>query len=190
MDGTLISRGTEGDYHWLTSTEDYSGSLLLLCPEIVRDRYVAVTSVDSGIVELTVSEIAAGWTLKQDVAYSPLLHFAEGIPNQYPGKGNCGFDEYYVFDSPPALGQRSRANIFAPEGAPAPGRIVEIVSNSHFVLHDPNKLRSVVDLFWQQIQRVRPESFLGNGHECLTFVSRRPELVDFVSQRLLSHASE
>lgn len=181
----LISRGAEGDYHWLTSTEDYSGTLLRICPEIVLNRYVAVTSIDSGIPKLTESHIAAGWTSRQDVAYSPLLQSAEDIPHQVDGLEDAGYDEFYVFDSPPDLGQRTKGNIFTPEGAPAPGRIVEFVSWFAFVLHDQNE-HTIVDLFWPQLHRVRPESYVADGRECLTFVSRRLELVDLLHQRLLA----
>jgi hypothetical protein len=46
MDERQIHRGMHASYHWLTSTEDYSGTLLQVCPEIVVGRYVAVTSAD------------------------------------------------------------------------------------------------------------------------------------------------
>jgi len=48
-----ISTGYRGDYQWLTSDEDYMGTLVRLCPEVFLGRYLAVTSVDSGSPRLT-----------------------------------------------------------------------------------------------------------------------------------------
>jgi hypothetical protein len=49
MGAKLIYTGFHGEYCWLTSAEDYSGTLLELCPEIVVGRYVTVTSVDGDL---------------------------------------------------------------------------------------------------------------------------------------------
>ncbi len=49
----LLLLETVGSKRWhrvLTSTEDYSGSILRICPEVFINRYVAVTCVDGGVM--------------------------------------------------------------------------------------------------------------------------------------------
>ncbi len=68
MGVSTISTGIHGEYRWLTSTEDYDGTILRLCPEVVVGKFVAITSVDGGIVRLPESEVAGGWRSRSDVA--------------------------------------------------------------------------------------------------------------------------
>ncbi|HEY3455634.1 MAG TPA: hypothetical protein VGK64_13600 [Bryobacteraceae bacterium] len=185
MNERRIYRGSHGEYHWLTSTEDYSGTLLRLCPEIVIDRYVAVTSVDSGVLRLRDEDLARGWRTHGGIGYSPLIRDSEEVPHQYDGPDALGYDEFYVFGSPCGLGERMHGNLFEEQFAPAPGRVVVFVSLAAFVLHDPKPaVESLLELFWPQLERLRPESYVADGTQCLTFVSRRKELVKRLHERL------
>jgi hypothetical protein len=187
MDERQLYRGIHGSYHWLTSTEDYSGTLLRVCPEIVLGRYVAVTSTDSGILRLSEAERASGWHSRQGIAYSPKIGFAADIPHQVDGPDAPGYDEFYVFENPCELGERSQGNLFLEEFAPAPGRTIVFVNWAAFQLHDPDPaVQALVSLFWPQLERIQPESYIADGQDCLTFVSRRPELVDCLQERLAS----
>ena len=186
MDQGQIYRGVHGSYHWLTSTEDYSGTLLRVCPGIVVGRYVAVTSTDSGILRLSEAERAGGWHSRHGIAYSPKIHSAAYIPHQVDGPDAPGYDEFYIFETPFDLGERSEGNLFLEAFAPAPGRTVVFVNWPAFVLHDPDpNVQSLITLFWPQLERIQPESYI-DGRDYLTFVSKRVELVDCLHERLAS----
>ena len=121
-----IVTGSRGSYLWLTSSEDYIGTLMQSCPEVLLGRYLAVTSIDSGSRWLTERQKIAGWELRRGVAYSP-------APDTEP---------FY-------------------------------------------KMLKV--LFWTQLERARPESYIADGRDCLTFVTRNSNLFELVRQRLTNH---
>jgi len=52
-----------------------------------------------------------------------------------------------------------------------------------FVLHDPSE-RTLADMFWKQLDWVEPESYVADGRDYLTFVTRNAGLLDTVYQRL------
>lgn len=77
--------------------------------------------------------------------------------------------------------------MFLEQFAPAPGRTVIFVSYLSFVLHSPDSVvQTLVDCFWPQLQRLKHESYIADGNECLTFISRNNELFDVVHNRLMS----
>lgn len=187
MDERQIHRGIHGSYHWLTSTEGYSGTLLRVCPEIVVGRYVAVTSTDSGVLRLSEEQQAAGWESRNGIAYSQRIDSTAEIPHQRHGPEAPGFDEFYVSQSPLDLGERSQGNIFLEAFAPMPGRTVVFVNWPAFVLHDPDRsVQTLLDLFWPQLERLQPESYVADTRECLTFVSKRLELAERLHTQLAS----
>jgi hypothetical protein len=187
MDKKQTYRGLRGSYGWLTSTEDYSGTILRLCPEVVIGRYLAVTSVDSGTVRLEERQKAAGWESRRGIAYSPRLCSIDEIPHQFHGRNVPGYDEFYTFQARCDIGERSQGNIFLKEFAPGAGRTVVFVNWLSFVLHDPDPAaQTLVDLFWPQLERLQPESYIADGRDCLTFVSRNLELLDVAYDRLVS----
>jgi hypothetical protein len=145
-------------FYWLTSTEDYSGTILEVCPEVVLGRYLAVTSVDGGVMRLTESQLAAGWEVRRGIGYSLKLDRVGDVPHQLDGPDAPGYDELYTFEDRCDLGERSQGNIFLEQFAPAPGRTAVFVSWSSFVLHssDPN-VQPLLDLFWPQLWRLNPE---------------------------------
>ena len=106
-------------YYWLTCTGDaHMNTLLHLCPEVVLNQYLAVTSLDSGIRLLTREEQEAGWQSCGDVAYSPLIQSIEGLQYQDDGLDEPGYDEWYVFNAPRDLGRWMRGNPYEFEFAP------------------------------------------------------------------------
>jgi len=182
-----LRRGINGGYFWLTSAEAYSGTLLRLCPEIVVGKYLAVTSVDSGILRLADEDLARGWRTRGGIGYSPMIRSSEEVPHQYDGPDVVGYDEFYVFASPHDLGERTKENIFSEEFAPGADRLIEFVSWGAFVLHDPDPIaQHVARLFWKQLFRLQPESYVADGDECLTFVSRKKELVERLHETLIA----
>jgi|SRR5581483_1112077 len=187
MSERRIYRGVHASYHWLTSTEDYGGTLLRLFPEIVVGRYVAVTCIDGGILRLGESQRATGWESRAGIAYSRKIHSAAEITHQVDGPDAPGYDEFYVFEDTCDLGERVQGNIFLEAFAPAAGRTAVFVTWASFVLHDSSpSVKSLVDLFWPQLERLKPESYIADGNQCLTVVTKKPELLDRIHQRFAS----
>lgn len=190
MHDRQIHKGSRADYYWLTSTEDYSGSILRVCPEVFIDRYVAVTCVDGGVMKPTDMQLAAGWKSRRGIGYSPKLDSVADVPHQLDGPDGPGYDEFYTFEAACDLGESSQDNMFLEQFAPAPGRTVVFVSWMSFVLHNPDPaVQSLVELFWPQLQTLKPESYIADGTECLTFISRNKELFEVVHDRLMSTCS-
>jgi hypothetical protein len=180
MDETAIQKGWHNGYHWLTSTEHYSGTLLKVCPEVFIDRYLAITCVDGGTRCLHDIDKVAGWEIRQEIAYSPKLGRVTDIPHQVDGPDGPGYDEYYTFENACDLGERVSGNIFVEPFAPAPGRTAVFV-HYDVPLHGGGPL---VDLLWPQLERIHPESYIADGTHYLTFVSRNKLLFELVYERL------
>ncbi len=95
-----------------------------------------------------------------------------------------GWDEWYVFAQPTDLGvSRLSDNIFDPRLKAAE---VGVFVNYSFALHRP-EMQDLADLFWSQIDRIQPESYIANN-DWLTFVTRDESLFASVAKGL-SHSS-
>jgi hypothetical protein len=80
----------------------------------------------------------------------------------------AGWDEWYIFSNPTDLGTSHLAeNIF--EVPQEPGH-VRVLVNYGFALHPPERSKSFEVLFWEQLARIRAESYLADN-DYLTFVS-------------------
>jgi hypothetical protein len=91
-----------------------------------------------------------------------------------PRHSGSGFNEWYVFDSPFDLGLLCHGNIF--ESSLSPGRVWTFVNyDAGFALHNP-EMADLTRLFWQQLDWIRPESFIADSSAFLTFVSRNDDL--------------
>jgi hypothetical protein len=174
--GTPGVVGAHDDYQWLTMLECNIADFLRLCPEVVLDKYLAVTSIDSGTLQLSEQEKKDGWRTSDEarvfratswghredredwkVAYSPRVGSVVGLPNETHEECCTGFDEWLVFDG------------LAP--------VVEMqtfVNYSGFRLYAP-EWKSEVDLLWEQIARLRPESYIADG-TIFTFATRHSGL--------------
>ena len=74
LEGRVVRRGVHKHYEWLTCTGDvYMGTVLNACPELVLSRYVAVPSIDSGVLRLSEENLLAGWTARGGIGYSPVV---------------------------------------------------------------------------------------------------------------------
>jgi hypothetical protein len=185
VDTKEILTGSHMGYDWLTSTEDYTGTLLKLCPEVFINRHLAVTCIDGGAGWLLRHQLPAAWEARGGIAYSPKLDRVEDIPHQLDGPDGPGYDELYTFEQGCDLGERLQGNIFLEQFAPAAGRTAVFVTWAGFILHDANP-NVFSDLFWPQLHRLHPESYIADGGECLTFVCRNRDLFDLVHDRLKS----
>jgi hypothetical protein len=182
----LLYTGSRGDYRWLTSEDHELFDLMRLCPETVLDKYLAITAIDSGVLEVTDVEKAEGWETRQNIAYSPRVKSVAGLPHENR-HGCCpaGFDEWYVFDTPTDLGERCDSNIF--EAHLQSGRVWPFVNFYGFELHEPER-SDITDLFWKQMEWIQPESFIADGNSYLTFVTRDKDLYIAVKKTLATHS--
>jgi hypothetical protein len=165
-DSRTLTTGFHGSYQWLATGKYELGDFLRTCPMALLGKYVAVTSLDSGPLFLSEEEKIAGWQSRNDIAYSPQVQ----LPDQLP---HGGFDEWYVFDSPKDLGQLWRGNVF--ETPKAAGHIADFVNFGDFAPHNP-EVQAVLSLFWEQLERIQPESYVADGNAFLTFVSRDKQI--------------
>lgn len=172
-----LSAGSHGVYEWLSAELDLT-EFLQACPEIAVDRYLAVTSNDSGPMALTEKEKTEGWIEIGEIAYSPRLLHLEGLPHPL-----CGyFNEWYLFDTPiRQLGTISRANVL--ESKVGPGEVFAFVN---YYLSLP-RLDDITRLFWKQLDWIQPESYLSDTEGDLTFVTRNRALFMGVRARLEEH---
>ena len=107
-----METGVNEAYEWLEADHDLQG-FLRLCPETVAGKYLAITAVDSGSFAPSETDTANGWRTSGGIAYSPRVVSAEDLPRNCCCRDCCGFDEWYVFESPlDDLGNLSNANFF------------------------------------------------------------------------------
>ena len=162
----MLTVGSQGVYEWLVTDREFD--LLRICPTVVLGKYIAITSFDSGSLVPTEEEKAAGWESRSNIAYSPKIHDVASVPRDE-------YDEWYIFDSPIDLGtSHVRENVFE---VPQEQGHVSVFVNYGFALHPPERT-SLANLFWPQMERIRPESYVADN-DYLTFVSANKTL--FVS---------
>jgi hypothetical protein len=152
LEEVSFHRGFAGPYHWLTVTGDvYMGTLLRLCPEVVANRYLAVTSLDCGIRRLSNDETEAGWKSIGEVAYSPQIDSVDTLRFERDGLEFPGYEEWYVLETPSKLGEIFHGNYF--DFQPGGETILVFVSMLAFVLHDPHPyLPGILDIFMEPDQ--------------------------------------
>jgi len=181
-----LHTGSCGDYLWLTSEDHDLSNLMLFCPETVLNKYLALTAIDSGVLEVTDLEKATGWKTRKGVAYSPRIKSVAGLPHEERhGYCDAGFDEWYVFKEPTDIGERRETNIF--EAHFQLGCIWVFVVFSRWGLHDPS-MQVVTDLFWKQMEWIQPESFIADGDAYLNFVTRNKDLYVTVRSALATQS--
>jgi len=183
-----LRTGSHPPYRWLTSTEHHIDAVVKLCFDALLERRLAVTSMDSGSPWLTDRQRLAKWECRSGVVYSPRLTGTEDLFFQRDGANGPGYDEWYVFDGQPTdLGEIAEENPFLPESAPRRGRLMIFVNYPAFVLDNSGPSEQLLArMFWTQMEWIRPESYISDGRDCLTFVSSNHQLFEMVLQRLSS----
>jgi hypothetical protein len=178
-----ITSGHHGEYRWLISTAHYIGTLVKRNPEVVLNRYLAVTSTDSGTPRLAEAQERAGWQLRKGVAYSPTLGCVEQLPDyQVHGEDAVGFDEWYLFTEPRDLGETSHGNVFTDL---QPGRTLVFANYFGFVLDTADaEQKQLIDRFWKQLEWIQPESYIADCDKCLTFVTKNRDFFETVHETL------
>lgn len=158
---TNIETGSRGGFSWLTTTEYELHDLITSCPEVVLNKYIAVTSFDSGRLVLNEDETIAGWQSRGDIAYSPKVESVDKLPHDV-------FDEWYVFEAPRDLGHLYKGNIF--ETSMKAGQVVDFVNFGPGFSLKNSEAKDLTDLFWLQLELIRPEAFISDG-DILNFVT-------------------
>jgi hypothetical protein len=172
-----MQSGIHTRYWWL-ETDHSLREFLPVCPAVIVGRHIAITAVDSGCFNPSDDDRAAGWNATGGIAYSPRLESVAALPSDCCC-GHGGFDEWYVFGvEPPVLGAICHANVF--EKAIASPNVFQFINFYGFQLSNAH-MKALADLFWTQMEWVRPESYVGDGDRCLMFVSSDHQL--FVSVR-------
>src|ERR1700722_19698695 len=100
----MLTVGSQGLYEWLVTDQQFD--LLKVCPEEALGKYVAITSIDSGVLVPTEEEMTADWESRLKNPYSPKIHNVLGFPS-------AGWGERSIFNPPTNLGTSHVAeNIF------------------------------------------------------------------------------
>jgi hypothetical protein len=169
----LLQTGSTNGYRWLVST-DRQLDVLECCPDVVLGKYVAITSFDSGPLEMTEAQRSAGWVSQEEIAYSPQIQNANIVPQAY-------FSELYVFGTPTNLGVLADPNKNIFESEMQQGQVHAFV-NFDFGFHDA-EYADLARMFWQQLRWMKAESYLAEN-DYLIFVTANPELFARVYEAL------
>ncbi len=185
--GTRMTTGTHGVYKWLEVDHDL-GEFLSLCPGAIVGRYLAISAVDSGCFEPSEQDRAVGWNASGGVAYGPRMESIAMLPSNCCCRERCGYDEWYIFQNQaPPLGSVCRANVFTSEIGP--GNVFQFVNFMGCRFSDP-QMKAISDLFWRQMDWVQPESYVGDGGDCLLFATRNSGLYLAVRDTLSKQPSK
>jgi hypothetical protein len=110
---------------------------------------------------------------------------------QRDGPDEPGFDEWYLFtDQTHDLGEEIEGNPWEPENAPRRGRRLVFVTYISFSLHDSGASGALPEWFWNQMAWINPESYVSDGMDCLTFLSREESTFELVLRRLRGDCAE
>jgi hypothetical protein len=175
-----IIRGTHGEYQWLTHADLCIGEVVKACPWIFLNHFLVVASTDSGEPRWWAEKLP-GWECRGFVGYSPLLLSFDGILYQTDGPDAAGWDEWYTFNEPTDVGEviRGERNPFT-EDSRANLNLILAWVNHYFLPHEDQD-DELIHMFWSQIERLRPVSYISDGCERLTFVTRDPQAFDAVA---------
>jgi hypothetical protein len=163
--------GTHGNYYWIewSSPSVFLHDFIHAFPSVVMQKYIAVTTCDSGPFVPTDQEHQDGWFAESDIAYSPQIVDVEAIPNDQ-------FDEWYIF---PILTKIPTIEIFINYAVFSLGDPKELFP--HWDAQMIAALRKEQERFWQQLIELTPESYLAEGEQ-LIFVTRNRTLFAAVAQ--------
>jgi hypothetical protein len=143
--------GEHQAYYWIEHPDVLFHTLISEFPELVLDRYLIITSFDSG--PLVLGELDRGWHKHGDLAISPRISNTMEIPyDQY--------DEWYIFQTLPALTVFNRYQVF--------------VNYVGFSLQSP-MFKELQEMFWNQLEEILPEAFVAGGDNLL-LVTKNLEL--------------
>lgn len=134
-----MDRGQHNNYFWFqTFDTDFTiDRFLKEFKQHLIDKYVSVTSFDSGGLYLSDEEKQIGWTDINEIATSPAVKKETDIPT-------AGFDEWYVFVKRPST-----------------IKLTDVYVNyGSFNLEESSDL---LKNFWQDIEHNHPDIYVAEG---------------------------
>lgn len=171
-----MKKGQFSQYNWVECrSNDSLHKLLMRCPEFIIGKCLVISSFDSGPLMASPEELAKGWRQIGDLVIAPRIEHVEELPYDQ-------HDEWSVFTSytQPAitetfvndgLFQLADPSSLLEDAVAATPIDADIVGAKYRV----ERLSERQQLFWEQIMRTEPESWVGNGDR-LMFVTRNAEL--------------
>ncbi|MGC2697660.1 MAG: hypothetical protein WA738_17875 [Candidatus Angelobacter sp.] len=165
--------GVQGDYRWLETAAHEIYDVLQVCPAVAANKNVVITSFDSGLLQPTPDELERGWAVHGRSVHIPVGDNVSAIPFEI-------LDEWYIFSSE-APQRDYKVFVKFDWFTLGPAQALYSRSGSAF------DLRRMQKWFWQEIERARPESYLGRGNR-LKFVSSNAEHFNQVLRGLSSLA--
>lgn len=163
--------GVQGEYRWLETAAHEIYDVLQVCPAVAANKNIVISSFDSDPLQPTSEEMQRGWRVCGRTIHIPLGNNISSIPFEV-------FDEWYIFPSEMASPERDY-KIFVKHDWFTLGPAQALYSRSGNAFD----LRRMQRWFWQEIEQVQPESYMGRGTR-LKFVSRNPEYFNTVLRGL------
>jgi hypothetical protein len=152
--------GVQGEYRWLETSAHEVYDVLQVCPDVAANKNIVITSFDSGPLQPTSEEIERGWRVSGSAVYIPVGSNVSSIPFEI-------FDEWYIFHGE-APQRDYRVFVKHDWFTLGPAQAVYTRTGNAF------DLRRMQRWFWQEMEQVSPETYLGRGAR-LKFVTRNPE---------------
>lgn len=165
--------GAQGEYRWLETSAHEIYDVLQVCPDVVTNKKLVITSFDSDPLQPTEEEMQRGWRASGRSVHIPLGSNISSIPFEV-------FNEWYIFNGE------------------APERDYRVFVNHDWFTLGPAQtlytrngnafdLKRMQRWFWQELEQAQPESYLGRGNR-LKFVTRNAENFNLVLRSLTSIA--
>ncbi|HZD93904.1 MAG TPA: hypothetical protein VE133_06595, partial [Candidatus Sulfotelmatobacter sp.] len=165
--------GVQGEYRWLETSAHPIYDLLHVCPAVAASKNIVITSFDSGPLQPTDEERQRGWKVHGRSIHIPVGENVSAIPFEI-------FDEWYIFSSE---APERDYKVFGKYDWFTLGPAQGMYSRSGIAFD----LKRMQRWFWQEVERVGPESYLSCGNR-LKFVTREPAYFNQVLRGLSSLA--
>jgi hypothetical protein len=158
--------GKNDKWMWLSSKAACMGDVIEQCPQSVIDKFVLVTSLDSGLVILNEQRLSEGWKYSVKESHNPAFSGQpqrEGVFSLSPRVSNPAdlprdichgntYDEWYVFSSPPQI---ESAEVFINWGGFG-------FSVGHFGLYELES-HAFEERFWNQLSVISPHAYIADN---------------------------
>jgi hypothetical protein len=151
--------GSYGEYKWIVTLNFNFNDLLKKCPNVLLSKYLVITSFDSGPLIPNQEEIENGWTIYENTMCSPVLDSLENLPYD-------NYDEWYVFKKPNEFVNTKTFVNYSGFTLRNPSYLLEnadITWDKKAILEDIEIIENLHQEFWNQIQKLSPESYIANG---------------------------
>jgi hypothetical protein len=162
--------GVQGEYRWLETSAHEIYDVLQVCPAVAANKNIVITSFDSSPLQPTSEEMQRGWRVSRRSVHIPVGDNLSAIPFEV-------FDECYIFS---AESPERDYRVFVKYDWFTLGPAQALYGNAF-------DLKRMQRWFWQEIEQVRPESYLGRGNR-LKFVTSNPDHFNMVLRGLSSLA--